>query len=143
MKTLIVYHSKHGKTKRFAENIAKYINKLKGSVVVKSISETSTDDINKCDLLVLGCWTSGKWFFGQEPEQAWIDFAKRLPKADNKETVLFTTYWIATGSMFRKMKHLLLPKGYKILSSIKSRNGQMDYYSITAIRYAYKYRLAA
>lgn len=143
MKALIVYHSKHGKTKRFAENIGKYINKLSGSVVVKSIDNTSIDDINACDLLVLGCWTSGKWLFGQKPEQAWIDFAQRLPKVENKETVLFTTYWLTTGSMFRNMKNLLLPKGYKILSSIKSRNAEMDYYSVTALRYAYKYRMAA
>ncbi len=139
MKALIVYNSQKGKTKKYAEKIGRYIETFQGKAIVKSIAETTAQDIKSCDLLLLGSWTNGRFLFGQKPDQAWIDFASKLPRMEGKETVLFTTYNILTGSMFRNMKKELEPKGYKILSCMKSRDGKMDYYSFVALKFAYNY----
>lgn len=138
METLIVYHSLKGKTKKFAEEIAKRASKVAGKVTVKSIEETTDQDIRSCDLLFLGSWTSGKFFFDQKPQQAWIDFAQKLPAAESKKTVLFTSYLISTGSMFRNMKQYL-PKGYKVVGSMKSRTGLLDYFSFSTLKYSLNY----
>lgn len=142
MKTLIIYHSKKGTTQRFAENIARFINRLRSNTVVKSIKEVDIHDVNTCDLLVLGCWTKGRFLQGQQPEQEWIDFVQQLPAAEGKETILFTTYKIRTGSMFQNMKNYLLPKGYTVRSSIKSRFGNLNFNSAVAIKYAVNYKEA-
>jgi flavodoxin len=141
MKALIVYQSKKGTTKEYAEKIAHYIKKIDDStlVLVKGITETSAQDIRSCDLLLLGCWTKGRFLIGQKPDQEWINFTQNLPRGENKETVLFTTYTIFTGSMFRNMKKYLLPRGYKVISSMKSKGGMMNYYSFTALKYALNY----
>jgi flavodoxin len=139
MKTLIIYHSQNGTTKKYAEKIGRYIETFNGKATVKSIKEATAEDVQSSDLLILGCWTSGMFLFGQKPDKEWVEFANNLPSIEGKETVLFTTFKIATGSMFRNMKKHLEPKGYKILGSMKSRNGKMDYYSFVALKFAYNY----
>lgn len=136
MKTLIVYQSKKGTTKKYAEEIAKRVKRTYGNVTVKSVEETSPADIGECDLLFLGSRTVGKYIFGQKPDQQWMDFANKLPTVAGKKTVLFTTYDIATGKMFQHMKQPLLPKGYKVIGSMKSSSGNIDYFSASVLRYA-------
>jgi flavodoxin len=142
MKTLIIYHSNKGTTRKFAENIAGFMGRFKSNTVVKTIEEANIQDINSCDLLVLGCWTKGRFLQGQQPQKEWVDFVQKLPSLEGKETILFTTYKIRTGSMFQNMKNYLLPKGYKIRSSIKSRSGELNFNSAVAIKYAMNYKEA-
>jgi Flavodoxins len=136
MEALIVYYSKEGTTRRFAEAIAYQLSKRVDDIKVKSIESVTPQDIINCDMLYLGCWTSGMFFFGQKPEKPWIDFVSGLPAMEGKKTVLFTTYRISTGKMFRKMKALLAPKGYKVIGSMKSRNARFDYFSNGVLRYS-------
>ena len=136
MEALVVYYSKNGTTRKFAEAIAYQLKKRVEDIQIKSIEEVTPHDIISCDLLYLGCWTSGKFIFSQKPERAWVDFVRNLPTAAGKRTVLFTTYRFTTGSMFRKMKALLVPKGYHVIGSMKSRNGKFDYFSNGVLRYS-------
>jgi flavodoxin len=136
MKALVVYHSKNGTTLKMAQEIVNKLKKNNSEVVAGSLKEITQNDIESADQVYLGCWTSGKFVFGQKPEKEWIDFANNLPSVQNKKTVLFTTYTIATGSMFRNMKKYILPKGYKVIGSMKSRNGRMDYYSNVILKYS-------
>ena len=64
--------------------------------------------------------------FNQHPEKKWVDFANQLPVINNKKIVLFTTYKIATGSMFKKMKERLKCDSKFIKLELKSRNGKLN-----------------
>lgn len=135
MNTLVVYQSEKGNTKRFAEEIAKRVKRIKGSVTVRSIEEVTEEEIRECDMLFLGGRTVGKYVFGQKPDKDWVNFAKRLTAVSEKKTVLFTTYDIATGKMFQHMKSLILPKGYHVIGSMKSHKGEFDYFSVSVMKY--------
>jgi flavodoxin len=135
MEALIVYYSKTGITKRFAEAIA-YQLKKRVDVKIKSIEEVTSQDIIECKMLYLGCGTDGMYIFGQKPEKPWADFVSNLPAVEGKKTVLFTTYKISAGGVFHKMKALLEPKGYRIIGSMKSNNGKFDYFSNGVLRYS-------
>jgi len=53
-----------------------------------------------------------------------VEFTRKLPDTKGVTTVLFTTYKLLTGSMFRNMqKHLKYVSGTAPLPVIKSRNG--------------------
>lgn len=136
MKALVVYQSRKGTTRNFAEKIAKKIENKNHHVTTKNIEETTNDDLVSCDILFMECWTNGKFLFFQKPDLPWIKFASKLPDTHNKKTVLFTTYTIRTGSMFRNMKKHILPKGYKVIGSMKSRNGKLDHYSNIILKYS-------
>ncbi len=132
MRALVVYHSRKGTTRKFAE---KLYNK-NVEVITKDIEEATDEDIVNCDIVYMGSWTNGRFLLNQKPAHFWVNFAEQLPLADNKKTVLFTTYNIRTGTMFRNMKKYITSRGYKVIGSMKSRNGKLDYYSDVILRYS-------
>ena len=124
MKALVVYHSKNGTTQKMANEIANHLRSNNAEVKVGSIFEISTMDIENADRLYFGCWTSGLMLFGQKPAKDWSKFVNQIPILKRKKTTLFTTYKIATGSMFKRMKKSLTYRGLSVNNSaLKSKNG--------------------
>jgi flavodoxin len=126
-KVIIIYNSKTGTTKKFGERIYEYILESGISADIKSINEFNSDSSSEFDFFILGCWTSGLLFILQRPEKIWIDFAQKLPEVKSERTILFTTYKIRTGSMFREMrKWLRFSDDSEKYLELKSRNGQLN-----------------
>ncbi|MFN8257015.1 MAG: flavodoxin family protein [Bacteroidales bacterium] len=122
----IVYQSKTGTTKRFAKSIAGFFNPAGFNVKVFSVENADYESIGMADILFLGCWTSGAFIILQKPDKEWKTFACNLKNIDNKRIVLFTTYKIATGSMFRNMKKYLKVSKENDIFYLKSRTGNLD-----------------
>ena len=55
-----------------------------------------------------------------------VEFSEKLPELNDRKIILFTTYRIATGSMFRKMKERLKCDSKFIGLELKSRNGKLN-----------------
>jgi len=124
MKTaVIIYHSKTGTTKKYAEEITSYLE-LKGIDVRLSSTQIFKGEIlNNADYVFLGCWTNGLLVMLQHPEKEWGDFAAKLPSMPDVKVGLFTTYKILTGSMFRNMYKQLKGNFAAPSLELKSRNG--------------------
>ena len=125
-KAAIIYNSRTGTTKKYAEQIGDYLNNkgVETSVLpIKQYNDVYLDDI---DYLLLGCWTSGLMFFLQHPDKAWKDFAVKLPKPLKPKTALFTTYKLLTGTMFKNMSRQLNGSAKAPLTELKSRNGTLS-----------------
>jgi flavodoxin len=127
MKTaVVIYNSKTGTTKKYAEEIANYL-KTKGiSIKISSIQAFQGDLLNNADFVFLGSWTNGLMFILQHPDQEWKDFAAKLPSMPSAKLNLFTTYKILTGSMFRKMYQQVKEKFSEPSLELKSRNGSLS-----------------
>jgi flavodoxin len=125
-RAVIIYNSKTGTTKKYAEEIGAYLEKLEIEVVILSIQEYKDEILINANYLLLGCWTSGLMLFLQHPEKVWKDFAKKLPNTIKSKTALFTTYKMLTGSMFKNMRKLLNGRIDSCLTEIKSRNGMLS-----------------
>jgi flavodoxin len=124
MKTaVIIYHSKTGTTRKYAEEIANYLESKGIDVRLSSTQTFKGEILNNADYVFLGCWTNGLMFMLQHPENAWKDFAAKLPSMPSAKLVLFTTYKILTGSMFRNMYKQLKSKFAAPSLELKSRNG--------------------
>ena len=127
MKTaVIVYHSKTGTTKKYAEEISKYLKSKGLDTQVTSIQAYSEDMLNNVDYVLFGCWTNGLMLILQHPEKIWGDFAAKLPSIPDVKVALFTTYKILTGSMFRNMYKQLKGKFATPSLELKSRNGLLS-----------------
>lgn len=122
MKTLIIYNSKNGTTKKYANNIATFLH-TKSETKVISIDEYKNGDLADIDYVFFGSWTSGLFIFAQGPDKEWKQFAAKLPKLGKTKIGLFTTYKLAIGSMFRKMAKSLNTDMSDTLFTIKSKNG--------------------
>jgi flavodoxin len=125
-KAVIIFHSKTGITRMYAEEMEEYLQKKGLEVVSLSIKEYKDGITGDADYLLLGCWTSGLMIFFQHPEKVWKEFATKFTDTRNPRTILFTTYKLLTGSMFRKMLMELNGKISNPFAELKSRNGSLS-----------------
>ena len=126
-KAWIIYQSKTGITKKFAQEIGAYLSSKAGlEAKVTSVQEFNNDSGKVADIIMLGCWTSGLMLMFQHPDKTWKKFAAGLPDLSGSRTALFTTYKIATGSMFKRMQKHLAGKSADVKLELKSRNGQLS-----------------
>lgn len=125
-KAVIIYHTRTGTTKRYAEAIGEYLESKGIDVIVTSTIAFQAEIMENVDYVFLGCWTSGLLVIGQHPEKLWVNFTARLPEMPDAKLALFTTYKILTGSMFRKMYAHLKTKFAKRSLDLKSRDGTLS-----------------
>ena len=126
MKAAIVYRSRTGTTRRFAEQIGAHLGTLGIASIVASVGEADPAAVASADVVLLGCWTNGFMVIGQHPDQPWIEFAHALPSLTGKKVGFFTTYSILTGSMFGKMRRELADRAGSIGLELKSRDGMLS-----------------
>ena len=124
-KALIIYHSKTGTTRKLGQEIARLCTESNVESKVIPIEAFDKKALTDVDYLFLGCWTHGLLIFNQHPEKEWVVFADKLPEIVNKKIVLFTTYKVATGSMFRKMRARLKCNSTSVKLQLKSRNSRI------------------
>lgn len=122
-KAIIIYNSKTGNTKYFAGEISKYLKNQNIEAESISIFDYSPELMANTDVVLLGCWTGGLMVMFQHPQKVWKEFARELPDLSDKNVALFTTYKIATGGFFGKMKKHIKHKNKSDIPVIKSRNG--------------------
>ena len=125
MKAIIIYDSKTGTTEKYAQAIGEFLHEKGIENKVFSIANYDESYFNAVDVVILGAWTKGLFFFAQHPDVKWKIFASNLPEIKDKEVVLFTTYKLLTGSMFKKMKSTIINKIDGCQTSIKSKNGEL------------------
>ncbi|HKJ27673.1 MAG TPA: flavodoxin family protein [Anaerolineales bacterium] len=125
-KALIIYHSKTGNTKQFAEGIAKHLISQGIETQVTSTVLYSNAMLEGVSHIFFGCWTSGLFFFLQKPEKAWMNFVGRIAGKPDAKVALFTTYKLLTGSMFSNMAKALAGKFSPPAITLKSRNVRLS-----------------
>ena len=123
---IVIYHSRTGTTKKYAEEIGKYLESKSVTTKVVSTADYQPDMTENMNYVLLGCWTNGLFFILQHPDRAWKGFARKLQAAPQAKLVLFTTYKFVTGSMFRKMYVHLENKFSSPKLELKSRDGMLS-----------------
>ena len=125
-KILITYLSHTGITKRYAEEISGYLKSKGNEVQNTAIEDFSPEMLSDADTLLFGAWTHGLMICLQHPDKPWRKFVETLPDLNGKKTGLFTTYKLATGSMFKKMRKILYQKSNVPAVELKSKNGSLS-----------------
>lgn len=122
----IVYRSRTGTTRRFAEEIGGHLRSRGIQVVVASVGDADPRELATVDFVLLGCWTNGLMVLLQHPDQPWIDFVREIPDLQRPRVGLFATYKLLTGSMFGKMRAELADVAGPIRLELKSRDGSLS-----------------
>jgi flavodoxin len=127
-KAAIIYNSSTGTTQQYAEEIGAYLKQKGLEVQLSSIQEYRSDSqiLDGADFVLLGCWTKGLMIIFQHPEKVWKAFAGSLPRVPDVRLGLFTTYQLATGSMFKNMYRHLQEKFAAPALELKSRTGGLS-----------------
>ena len=124
----VVYRSATGTTRRYAEEIGAHLASRGVSVTVQSVGDCDPASLADVDFVLLGCWTSGLFVVAQHPDEPWLAFVRALPPLTRPRVGLFTTYKLATGSMFGRMRAALAPLAGTIDRGVelKSRGGPLS-----------------
>lgn len=126
MKATVVYYSHKGKTARYGREMALHLWQLGVNVSFCSTEDFKPEMLEGCDLLILGCWTSGWFVINQYPHEAWVDFASTLPVKLPKHLILYSTYKFRTGSMFKNMRRHLCLANVEHQAELKSKVGLLS-----------------
>ena len=125
-KAIIVYRSHSGVTRRYGEAIGRYLGGLGIVTSVASVGDCDFASVGGADYLLLGCWTSGLFLVRQHPDEPWLAFVRDMPESRGPRVALFTTYKLATGSQFAKMRAALAGKTGAPELELKSRDGSLS-----------------
>jgi flavodoxin len=136
MKTaVVIYRSHSGVTRGYGEEIAAWLTARGIQTAVASVGEADPARACQADYLFLGCWTSGLFVIRQHPDEPWLAFVRDMPDLPDLPTAgqprlprvaLFTTYKLATGSQFGKMRAALAGKAPPPELELKSRSGRLS-----------------
>ncbi|KON33307.1 hypothetical protein AC477_01695 [miscellaneous Crenarchaeota group-1 archaeon SG8-32-1] len=120
MKACVLYFSLTGNTKRFAETISKALN-----ISVFDLAKSMPSIVSEYDVLILGTPVHGL-----SPAKPVSSFIEKLPKANEKTTIIFSTYAIRKGKANKKLENELAEMGYKTILSLSKRGfklGEEDF----------------
>ncbi len=121
----VICRSRTGKTRRYAEETGAHLQTRGVDVPVVSIGDCDMATLGDVDLLLLGRWTNGMFVVMQHPDQPWVAFSRDLPPI-RARVGLFTTYQLATGSMFGRMKAELRGRTPEPEIELKWRDGRLS-----------------
>jgi flavodoxin len=133
-RALIAYCSRTGITKGLSYQIELACKRHGVETSLMSIDKFSPEALTGVDYLFLGCWTHGLMIILQHPEKSWVAFARSLPDLAGKRIILFTTYKLAVGSMFRNMRRVLKCKPLDVVLEVKSRGTSLSEIDQTALK---------
>jgi len=114
MNVLVLYQSRKGHTQAVAQAIAEMAEQQDHTVTLKSVIETSQEDVASADMLFIGTWVQGFILFGVKPAEATL-WVPALPSLGNKPTAIFCTYAFHPHKSLQKLASLLEEKGASII----------------------------
>lgn len=110
MKVVVLYESRTGTTRDAAELIGgAALRAGAGAVAVFPVDALAPKELAEADMVFVGTWVDGLFFFGQRPGGARKIWA--LPAIDNKRMAVFCTYAKNPGPTLRKLAGILEAKG--------------------------------
>ena len=110
MKVVVTYESRTGTTRRAAQLVAGGLRGAGADVSIAPIASVGFGELAQADLVVVGTWTDGLFFFGQRPGGGG-KIARLLPDLWDKQTYSFVTYAKNPGRSHEKLGELLEAKG--------------------------------
>ena len=126
MKVAVAYESRTGNTRRAARLVAGGLDGAGADVALMPMVDLDFKELAQADLIVVGSWTDGLFFFGQRPGGAG-KIARLLPDLWDKPTYSFVTYAVNPGRSHNKLGELLQTKGARSFGeSAFNRNNLVD-----------------
>jgi len=125
-KAVVVYDSKNNSTKRYGEEIARFLLKRDVETELVPINSFETRKLENVDYLLVSGWHAGNPFSIGSEDNEWVNFVKKLPALKGIKTALFTNSKLFAGRMIKRMKKYLNNKTDQLEFAFKSSNGSLS-----------------
>ena len=114
MNVVVIYESMRGHTRSAAEMIAGVSAPAGIDVTVLEATNLDYGKLAEADLIFVGCWTDGLFFFGQKPGNAFK--FRAMPVLDRKRVAVFCTYAVNPGKTAQKLAAIMEDKGAEVVA---------------------------
>jgi len=126
MQVLVAYESRGGKTRSAAEAVAEAIRVRGSEATVKTLKDTTAEDVRRSDAIAIGSWVEGFVFFKVGPAQAALKAVGRLPALGGKPAAVFCTYGFNPRTTLATLRQSLEAKGAKVVAESASHRSHPD-----------------
>ncbi len=109
MRAIVIYESLTGNTGKAGRMIAEELTRSGVSTVACPINEIQLQALSEADLVVVGSWVDGLFFFGQRPGRA--GRLATLPVIDGKLAAVYCTYAVQAGNTLDKLTGIVTRRG--------------------------------
>ena len=123
MKATVIYESLTGNTRKAGEKIAEELNRSGIETVACSIKMIDLQHLSESDLVVIGSWVDGMFFFGQKP--AGVRRLVELPVIHGKKAAVYCTYALETGKTLEKLQGIVERRGGDVIGGMAIRRNKI------------------
>ncbi|MEM8904512.1 MAG: flavodoxin domain-containing protein [Actinomycetota bacterium] len=116
MRIVVLSQSRTGNTRRAAEMIGGSAEATGAEVSVHAVTEIDYDALGEADLVMVGTWVGGLFFFGHHPGDAGV-LNRELPMLHDTPVAAFMTYAHYAGKVMKRYSKLLERKGMDVVAT--------------------------
>ena len=125
VRAVVIYESLTGNTRRAAEIIARELGRHGVATTVCSITAVDLQALSAADLVVVGTWTDGMFFFGQRPGRAGR-LKDRLPAMQGKKAATFITFALEPRKTLDKLSDIVRGTGADVIGGMAIRRDDLE-----------------
>ncbi len=124
MKATVVYESLTGNTAAAGRMIAAGLTAAGIEAVACPITHVDLQSLSESDLVVVGSWTDGLFFFGQRPGRA--GRLAKLPVIDGKQAAVYCTYALDAGKTLSKLARVVRMRGGDVIGGYAIKRQDLE-----------------
>lgn len=121
---IVIYESMTGNTKTAGEMIAAEMSAAGIETVACSTKQVALQQLSEADLVIVGSWVDGLFFFGQKPGGS--GRLGKLPVIDGKKAAVYCTYALDKGKTLDKLSNIVARRGGDVIGGAAIRRDKMD-----------------
>jgi hypothetical protein len=122
---VIIYESLTGNTRKAAEIVGQELAARGVPATVCSITAIDLQALSGADLVVVGSWTDGMFFFGQRPGRGGR-IKDKLPAMRGKRAVTFVTFALEPRKALDKLSDIVRATGAEDIGGMAIRRDDLD-----------------
>ena len=124
MRAVVIYESLTGHTAKAAELIGQRLVGAGHSATVCPTTEVDFQAVADADLVIVGSWTDGLFFFAQKPARS--ARLSQLPLLTGKKCFVFCTFALDPGKTLQKFTDLMSERGADVLGGMTIRRNDLE-----------------
>ena len=121
---IVICESARGHARQAANAIAQAADSLGAATLVRAIDEVESLQIAAADVVIAGCWASGKTPFGDVPSRRLADWIDDLPALSGKRVGVFCTYRLFPHT-FADMAARTAKAEDRLISRFENKGGEV------------------
>jgi hypothetical protein len=123
MNAIVIYESLTGNTRQAGHLIADELTRSGVQATACPIDQVQLQALSEADLVVVGSWVDGLFFFGQRPGRA--GRPATLPVIDGKKAAVYCTYAVRPGRTLDKLAGIVTRRGGDVIGGFPIKRNDL------------------